>query len=422
MNEILALKAKLAKVQSTKKGFEFTEKNCVDLLLYLGQRKLIDVVHTTYGKVYLTYEQLDVEILQAVDAAGGRLPISELPNHVEVAFEHCRSRAEVLANSKDKGVRIINDELVVDKFFGQVSDEIAKFVDEKGALSLADIASRYMIPSDIIKSEVFPLLSDKGFIVKPQVVYPEHLLDWQMAKLRGAMLGSSSPTPIKQFEERAFPVLVDQVLALMQKIIDDGEVRGRVHGGKFIPASFEAQQAIDIVRLMREKQYISLATLQNAGVVGDAAVLEWSDREKVGPGLCLGSVFVAEAVLTEAKNLVGETIRIGGAIDVSTILPFADHHSADCLLFCTKHLTDQNSTFYVPNCHLTAGIPVAFSTRLVENVAKHFRVAVEKAANAAPIIAGAQVPSEAGTKGSSKKSGGKKLADDAWMGGMKIHS
>ena len=58
MDELLALQAELAKVQSAPSAFKLSEPNVVEVVGKLVELGLLEVLFTTNGKEYLTPKQL----------------------------------------------------------------------------------------------------------------------------------------------------------------------------------------------------------------------------------------------------------------------------------------------------------------------------------------------------------------------------
>lgn len=53
--------------------YRLSERNCIEILMKLEEMKLIDVLHSSDGKEYLTPNHLLKEIRQEVDAHDGKI-------------------------------------------------------------------------------------------------------------------------------------------------------------------------------------------------------------------------------------------------------------------------------------------------------------------------------------------------------------
>jgi len=56
-------------------GYRLSERNCVEIVQCLVELKLIEVVHTTDGKEYLTPNELGKEIREELTVRGGTIPL-----------------------------------------------------------------------------------------------------------------------------------------------------------------------------------------------------------------------------------------------------------------------------------------------------------------------------------------------------------
>lgn len=84
MDVIRQLQQQLAEAQAVSNRGRISERNCIDLVQKLIQTERVKLLHTTSGKEWLTPEQLDREIRDALLSNGGRLSVMEIPNEVGV--------------------------------------------------------------------------------------------------------------------------------------------------------------------------------------------------------------------------------------------------------------------------------------------------------------------------------------------------
>ena len=77
-----------------------SERNVVELVSVLRQLGLLgeDLLHTANGREYLTAEQLKVEVLQAVEAAGGRVALVRFRLRASLAHSHNKPKSSVSSN------------------------------------------------------------------------------------------------------------------------------------------------------------------------------------------------------------------------------------------------------------------------------------------------------------------------------------
>lgn len=76
--EVRRLAADFQRLQAASTAHRLSERNCVELVSRLVDRKLVEVVYTLDGKEYVTPEQLEREIKNELTAHGGRMEGKEV--------------------------------------------------------------------------------------------------------------------------------------------------------------------------------------------------------------------------------------------------------------------------------------------------------------------------------------------------------
>lgn len=70
--EVRRLAADFQRLQAASTAHRLSERNCVELVSRLVERRLVEVIYTLDGKEYVTPEQLEREIKSELTAHGGR--------------------------------------------------------------------------------------------------------------------------------------------------------------------------------------------------------------------------------------------------------------------------------------------------------------------------------------------------------------
>ena len=76
-DELLALQKQLQQVQAAPSTFRLSEPNIVEVMMKLSDLGLVEVLHTSNGKEYLTPKQLRNEVSYEIFAHNGRVNITE---------------------------------------------------------------------------------------------------------------------------------------------------------------------------------------------------------------------------------------------------------------------------------------------------------------------------------------------------------
>lgn len=231
MDEILALQQELAAVQQSCTTQRLSDRNCVELVMKLQSLRLVDLIFTRSGKEYLTPSQLVLEIQDELLTRGGRLNITDLPDYLNVALSHIETAlAEILA---DPSIKIIRGELVTEYYLSSLVDEIddSLSASETGTDTLADIATRYNLPADIIRNTI-QSRSDQlqcTFDAETMTLISESALQRQRAQAHGMLRGLTSPTTISEAAEaHGLPVAV--VVSVLHNMMESGFLIGSLRG------------------------------------------------------------------------------------------------------------------------------------------------------------------------------------------------
>ena len=128
MDELLALQAELAKVQSAPSSFKLSEPNVVEVVQKLVELGLLEVLFTTNGKEYLTPKQLRNEVEDEIVARGGRVNITELAPVLNVDLPHIEKVVRELLSSQGSSMlgtlQLFQGDVISDVYLENLADEI----------------------------------------------------------------------------------------------------------------------------------------------------------------------------------------------------------------------------------------------------------------------------------------------------------
>ena len=128
MEELLALQAELAKVQSAPSSFKLSEPNVVEVVQKLVELGLLEVLFTTNGKEYLTPKQLRNEVEDEIIARGGRVNITELAPVLNVDLPHIEKVVSELLASEGSSMlgtlQLFQGDVISDVYLENLADEI----------------------------------------------------------------------------------------------------------------------------------------------------------------------------------------------------------------------------------------------------------------------------------------------------------
>eukprot|EP00929_Paragymnodinium_shiwhaense_P095449 TRINITY_DN56588_c0_g1_i1.p1 TRINITY_DN56588_c0_g1~~TRINITY_DN56588_c0_g1_i1.p1 ORF type:complete len:715 (+),score=158.72 TRINITY_DN56588_c0_g1_i1:191-2335(+) len=315
MESIRQLQKKLQSVQHASNSKKVSERNCVDLLTKLIDSGFVKLYHTANGKEWLTQERLDIEIKEALASNGGRISIAELPNEIGVAPEHCEARAELLC--KGGGLTKMHGELLAPTYVCTVAEEIEDSLRQEGCVAVSELSRRLNLPSDFIRSAVLENLH-AGHTVKQNVIYTQRHAAVMEASVRGALRACSQPVSLADISGQIAVHDVAMVAEIVQRLIDNAEIAGRLQAATFVPKVFSDRQASSVDDFFKANQYMTSAALKPPF----ETVKDWV-KSVAADGRMLSTAFVANAVVASAAAEIAAALAAKTWVDVQQLLPLA---------------------------------------------------------------------------------------------------
>lgn len=311
MDAVRELHRKLAKAQEASTAKKISERNCGDLLQKLADLDKVKLVHTTTGKEWLTPEQLDREIRDALTSTGGRLGITDLPAELGVAVEHIESRVDMM--SKKDGIRV-QGELLSDQYVQGVAQEVEESLAELGCIAVSDLVLRYNLPTEFMRESVLSRITTQH-ASKQNMIYTDAYATRVSARARGALRGCTLPVTLAQLAAR-HRLDADMLGTAVQKMVKDGTLHGKLQGSTFTPKVYEAARSGKIDDFYSANQYLPLSMAKSAGVT----VKEWA-KEKSIEGVVLNTAFVDVQLVEPVLASVTAAVDAGSWVDVAPLLP-----------------------------------------------------------------------------------------------------
>ena len=98
--EIEALQQQLAAAQEEDTSQRLSDRNCIEIIMKLKEMNLVELIHSTNGKFYLTPSKLRSEVYDALVNAGGRSTIGDLADEVGVNYNHVEEALAAIKKEK----------------------------------------------------------------------------------------------------------------------------------------------------------------------------------------------------------------------------------------------------------------------------------------------------------------------------------
>ena len=195
MDELLALQRELAEVQSAPSVVRLSEPNIVEMMLKLKDLGLVDVLHTSNGKEYLTPKQLRNEVADEILAHNGRINITELAPILNVDLPYVEHAVDELLKKEEGGLQLFQGELIASYYLDSLAEEINQTLQGSGRVTLAELAVQHVLPTEFMQKVIEPRLNT---VVKAKlasgVLYTSAYVDRHAARVRGVLCACLRPT------------------------------------------------------------------------------------------------------------------------------------------------------------------------------------------------------------------------------------
>ncbi|KAL4425678.1 hypothetical protein ABPG75_009694 [Micractinium tetrahymenae] len=317
----------LEAAQQKKSKTRLSERNVVELVAKLKALGLLgeELLYTTNGKEYVTRERAVAEVKAAVRAAGGRIPLVDLPSQLGLDLVHCERAADAVVAASGGAITLSQGELFSTAYFDGLAAEVDDSLQEAGVVSVGDLARRFGLGAEMIGSVLSERVASGAVRGRMEagVVYTQAYLARIKAQLRGALRGAVSPVPIpalvKELGIEGLASLNALVPTLIEDLTAEGSVAGKLVAGaaSWVPASYVASQQDAVKRFFQQNGYIGYDTAKQYGIPAPKQFL----AQHFPDGIALDSAFVSPAVVDQVEATVEEAMAGGGWCDVAPHVP-----------------------------------------------------------------------------------------------------
>ncbi|KAI3438673.1 hypothetical protein D9Q98_001094 [Chlorella vulgaris] len=316
----------LQEAQEKKSKTKLSERNVVELVNKLKNLGLLgdDLLYTTNGKEYVTTERVQAEVRAAVRAAGGRVPLVDLPGQLGLDLSHCERAADVVVSASSGTITIAQGELFSAAYFDSLAAEVDDGLQEAGVVAVGDLARRYGLTAEMIGG----VLAERvGPIIRGQleagVIYTQAYLTRIKAQLRGALRGAVSPVSMPALSKELGIAGLASLSALVPSLVDElaaeGSIAGKLTSGgaTWVPVSYVRSQQDAVRAFFQQNGYIGYDTVTRYGIPSARPFL----AEHFPDGIALDSAYLSPAVVDQVEAAVEEALAAGGWCDITPHAP-----------------------------------------------------------------------------------------------------
>mmetsp|Transcript_28665 Transcript_28665/g.68377 ORF Transcript_28665/g.68377 Transcript_28665/m.68377 type:complete len:806 (-) Transcript_28665:90-2507(-) len=325
------LLAGLQEAQQAKSAVKLSERNVVELVSRLKELGLVqDLLHTVNGKEFITRERVKAEVANAVQRAGGRISMVDLPPLIGVDLVHCEAAAAVIAEEGTGGALLAQGEIITSDYFDNLALETNEELQEAGAVPLPDLARRTQLSSELLLSN---LSSRMGTMLHGRLegglLYTQAYVSRVKALLRGALRGFSSPVLVpdlvaklsKEDPSGAFDLDAKLVTSVVEELLSEGAIQGTLKGGgnNWTPDVYKEAQERSVRSFYEQNGYLDFDHAAKLGLSGPAGRSELSAL--LPAGMQLSSAIVDPAIVDQLEAAAEEALSSGSWVDLWPLMP-----------------------------------------------------------------------------------------------------
>ncbi|CAH1114383.1 unnamed protein product [Psylliodes chrysocephalus] len=320
--EVKRLAADFQKVQLSSTTQKLSERNCIEIVSWLIDRKMLDLIFTSDGKEYITPNQLVSDIRGELYDHGGRINLVELAKVIGVDLAHINTYLnDVLKGNKE--IQSVLGQLVDSSYLIRIAGEINEKLSQQGQINISDLTIQYDLPADFLQSQVVEKNLGKIIFGKQdkndsKVYFTESFISRTKAKIKGSLAGLTRPTPITSIlnnidiSEKLFFSLFDQTALY-------GTLTGRMTGAQYIPNVYARTQNEWVNHFYKQNGYLEFDALSRLGITDQKTYIK---KQLVNQEYeILHSCIVSKSILERVDADIDECISSKSFIDLQNNLP-----------------------------------------------------------------------------------------------------
>uniref|UniRef100_A0A8D0HAR1 E3 UFM1-protein ligase 1 n=1 Tax=Sphenodon punctatus TaxID=8508 RepID=A0A8D0HAR1_SPHPU len=324
--EIRRLAADFQRAQFTEAAQRLSERNCIEIVAKLIAEKQLEVVHTLYGKEYITPAQISREIRDELHVRGGRVNIVDLQQVINVDLLHIENRANDIVKS-DKTIQLVLGQLVDENYLTRLAEEINDKLQETGQVTISELCKAYDLPGDFLMQVLSPRLGKTihGQIDQDNqgVIFTDTFVARHQARIRGLFSAITRPTPVSHLITRHG--FQEQLLySVLEEFVNTGRLKGTVVGGRqdkavFVPDIYAKTQSTWVDSFFRQNGYLEFDALSRLGIPDPVSYIK--KRYKSTQLLFLRAACVGQEIVDQVEASVDDAISSGTWVDIAPLLP-----------------------------------------------------------------------------------------------------
>ncbi|XP_027204338.2 UFM1 specific ligase 1 [Dermatophagoides pteronyssinus] len=318
--EVKKLASDFQRAQQMSSALKLSERNCVDIVKKLIEKKLINVLFTNDGKEYLTSDHLRYEIEGELYAAGGRISIPDLVTILNVDYSHVEASANQIARNSGGEINIVLGQLVSRDYKDNLASEIDLHLQESGSLSIGDLSKQYDLPADFLANLIRERLNTliQGQLDNDaRIIYTYDYLARYESQIIGIFSAITKSIALQTIINR-YNISEKILTSTLDKLLEKKRILGVVSGPTFIPDIYSKNQQEYVNSFFKHNQYLDYSTLIKLGISNPQTYLQ----KKFGDQLCyLNTCAVDQMLSIQLETSFEDVIQNKSFVDIFEMIP-----------------------------------------------------------------------------------------------------
>ncbi|XP_017774155.1 PREDICTED: E3 UFM1-protein ligase 1 homolog [Nicrophorus vespilloides] len=318
-DEVKRLAADFQKVQLSSTTQKLSERNCIEIVSWLIQKKMLDLIFTSDGKEYMTPSQLVSDIKGELYVSGGRVNLVDVAKAIGVDLVHVNTYVSEVTHSM-KDVTCIMGQLIDASYVTRIAGEINEKLSQQGQININELTLHYDLPSDFLQNTVVEknlgkLIFGRQDRNDPRLYFTESFVASAKAKIRGALYGLTKPTSATVIANNA-DVSEDLFFTLFDSNL--GSLTSKQAGAQYVPHIHSRSQNEWVQSFYKQNGYLEFDSLTRLGVVDNKAFLA---KANLGEVIHLNTCVVSKSILQRLEGDIDEMINSKSYLDLPANLP-----------------------------------------------------------------------------------------------------
>lgn len=279
----------------------------------------------------MTQQSLDDQIHEVVRERG-RVDVGQLPSLIGLSSDVIESRLSIVAN-QHRLMRIEN-QLVSESYLNSLVQLVHEKLEAHGSLNMEDVAREFGFPIAYTRKFVGERITEIGADLLNEQLVTGQYNQRRKAKLAGCLNATTRPILLSQLL-KTYSIDERNALELVDQLIQERRVNGRISQGSYLPKQFEVKQKSIIDSYLSTNSYLEYSMLQKTFCI--TRPKDWLAANLKDKVILLQDAAYSRTALESCRNSVLGLLGSEGFFDLAKVFP-SSFSDADVETLLNEHL------------------------------------------------------------------------------------